>query len=52
MKKHGRLPNQSFAVPQRDNSVKSIKVLDYKVAKKSLGIMFTGDGDTTTEHTD
>ena len=36
--------------PQRDNSVKSIKVLDYKVAKKSLGIKFTGDGDATTEH--
>ena len=25
---------------------------DYKVAKKSLGVMFTGDGKTTTEHTD
>ena len=32
-KKPGRLPTQSFTVPQRDNSVKSIKVLDYKVAK-------------------
>ena len=42
----------TFTIPQRDNSVKSIKVLDYKVAKKSLGVMFTGDGKTTNEHTD
>ena len=50
-RKLSRLPTRSFTIPQRDKSVKSIKVLDYKVAKKSLGVMFTGDGKTTKEHT-
>ena len=51
-KRSNKLPIQSFTVPQHDNSVKSIKVLNYEVAKKSLGVMFTGDGKTTKEHTD
>ena len=32
-KKSGRLTIGSFTIPQRDKSFKSIKVLDYKVAK-------------------
>ena len=47
-----KLPITNFTVPQRDGSVKSMKTLSYSVAKKSLGIQFTGDGKSTKTHTD
>ena len=50
--KISRLPTTNFTVPQRDGSVKTMKTLVYSVAKKSLGIQFTGDGKTTKAHTD
>ena len=41
VKKSSSLPTKSFTIPQYDKTTKSIKVLDYEVAKKSLGVMFT-----------
>ena len=52
MRNPSKLPIRFFMIPQCDNSVESIKIMDYKVAKKLLGVMFTGDGKTTDEHTD
>ena len=45
------LPVQSFTIPQRDGTTKSVKTLSYSTAMKSLGVKFAGDGKKPKDHT-
>ena len=47
-----RLLANYFGVPQQEGPDRNIEILNYLVAKKYPGIKFTGDEQTTKEHTD
>ena len=44
------LPVRSFTIPQRDGAIKSVKILSYSTAMKSLGVKFAGDGENPKDH--